>query len=100
MSSFLGAIALILGTAQAPPARPVIFEATSADRATGFRTLAECEAALGPAVAIRVRATTGKRLVRGTAFNRRAGNVSRCEIVGGEPLIVVYPTGLASRSPR
>ena len=100
MSSLFGAIALVALAAPGSAAPPVIFEATSADRATGFRTMAECEAALGPAIAVRAPNARDKRMARGTAFNRRAGNVSRCEMVAGEPLIVVYPMRIGARVPR
>ena len=30
---------------------------------------------------------------RGTVFNRAAGNTTRCEMVDGEPMIVVIPKG-------
>ena len=79
------AIAILLS--QLPPlesvARPPLFVATSAERASGFSSLAECE-----------QASIGPDGVPGTRFNRAAGNVSRCEMVSGEAVVVVYPKGL------
>ena len=74
-------------TLSAPVAakEPAVFVMTSAEKASGYKTLAECEAALGEADQ-----RTG---LRGSRFNRDAGNMSRCEMVEGEPLIVVYPKG-------
>lgn len=78
--------------------RPVIFQATSADKASGFGSMAECEMALGQAAAYRGPVSVDRSALRGTAFNRQAGNVSRCELIAGEPQIVVYPTGRPSRA--
>ena len=80
------AIAILLS--QLPPSDEVaplpLFVATSAERASGFSSLAECEEAL-----------IGPDGVPGTRFNRAAGNTSRCEMVSGEAVVVVYPKGLA-----
>jgi len=70
---------------------PVIFEATSADKASGFRSMAECEAALGLPAEHRGKADVGKNASRGSSFNRAAGNISRCEIIEGQPVLIVYP---------
>lgn len=91
------AVTLVSVPLPALATRPVIFQATNADKASGFGSMAECEIALGrPA---RYRATIGvqKSALRGSAFNRQAGNVSRCELIAGEPQIVVYPSGRPSR---
>lgn len=71
--------------------RPVVFEATSADKASGFRSMAECEAALGLPAEHRGKADVGKNASRGSSFNRAAGNISRCEIIEGQPVLIVYP---------
>lgn len=82
------ALAMTTLSGQAPVADPAIFVLTNAEKASGFATLGECERALGPA----------KRPseARGSLFNRNAGNISRCEIVHGEPMVVVYPKGYAA----
>lgn len=74
---------------QLPPVseaqRLPLFVAVNSERASGFRSLAQCENAL-----------TGRDGARGTRFNRAAGNISRCEMVAGEAVIVVYPKGLGA----
>ncbi len=94
MRNFIVAFALTTLPVAAVANDPDIFLATSAEKASGHNTLAECEEAL--------RGTDdpqGEALVdnengpRGSRFNRNAGNTSRCETVEGEPLIVVYPKG-------
>ena len=84
MLSLLSALALSTLPPPATASAPAVFVLTSAEKASGFQSLAECEQALG---------TAGKQGLRGSRFNRTAGNVSRCEVVDGEPLIVVYPRG-------
>ena len=86
------AIALALTAVSAPGTaqRPAIFVATSAEKASGFASLAECERAIGDA---------RRAGPRGTAFNRNAGNTTRCEMVEGEPLVVVYPRGYEAMRP-
>lgn len=83
------AIAILLAqqAASADVPRP-FFVATSPERASGFSSLAECD-----------RALTGRDGVLGTQFNRAAGNTSRCELVFGEAVVVVYPKGL-DNAPR
>ena len=79
-----------------------IFVATSAEKASGFETLAECEVALGASGTDQGNSLDGQGAgFRGSLFNRNAGNTSRCEVVDGEALIVVYPKGYkAQRPPR
>lgn len=84
MLSLLSALALSTLSPPATASAPAVFVLTSAEKASGFQSLAECEQALGSA---------GEQGLRGSRFNRTAGNPSRCEIVAGEPLIVVYPKG-------
>ncbi|MDQ3078903.1 MAG: hypothetical protein M3R03_02765 [Pseudomonadota bacterium] len=85
------AIAILLS--QLPPSPDVsrlpLFVATSAERDSGFSNLAECEKVL-----------FGPDGVPGTRFNRAAGNTSRCELVSGEAVVVVYPKGLGKAPPR
>ena len=86
MPSLALAILLSLSPASADMARPSLFVATNAEKASGFSSLAECEKAL-----------IGAGGVRGSRFNHAAGNTSRCELVSGEALVVVYPKGQAPR---
>ena len=81
------AIALALTTVSGPGNAhgEAVFVATSAEKASGFASLAECERAIG--------GSGDARQPRGTAFNRNAGNTTRCEMVAGEPVVVVYPKG-------
>jgi hypothetical protein len=88
MPSLAVAILLSFLPASADMPRPSFFVATNAERASGFGSLAECEKALV--------APDGSR---GSQFNRAAGNTSRCELVSGEAVVVVYPKGLA-QAPR
>lgn len=83
------AIALALTAVSGPgnAQGAAIFVATSAEKASGFKSLAECEQAIGKS------GDAGHADARGTVFNRNAGNTTRCEIVAGEPLVVVYPKG-------
>lgn len=79
---------------------PGIVVATNPEKASGFRNLAECHEALGGSDKLQ-----GKMIgdepnrLHGSMFNRTAGNTSRCEIVHGEALIVVYPKGYEERRP-
>lgn len=100
MPNLFVALALVSLSFPALAARPVIFEATSADKASAFRTMVECEAALGPSAKHRGKTAIGASELRGTLFNRTAGNVSRCEWVAGDPYIVVYPAGQKAQSDR
>ena len=82
------ALALLAPPLPTQAASPVIFQATNPEAASEYKTMAECELALGQ----------GER--RGSRFNRSVGNISRCEMVDGEPMITVYPVGQKSRSSR
>lgn len=77
-------------------AAPRIFAATLADTDAGFKTLADCEIALRGSGEVRARANAHSAQ-RGTLFNRTNGNISRCEMVHGEPTIVVYPKGYVGK---
>lgn len=92
MRNLFVAFALSSLTLPAVAAPPSIFQATSAEKASGFRSMAECEAALGLPARHRTKAGAAGNMVRGSVFNRAAGNISRCEMVAGEPVMVVYPT--------
>ena len=81
------AAALALAALQAPASNPPVFMAVLAETASGFESMADCEKSLGPA-------KRGAR--RGSLFNRKAGNISRCQMVDGEPMIVVIPRALAT----
>ncbi len=61
-----------------------IVSATNPQASPGHRDLADCERSLG---------SPDKLGLRGTLFNRTRGNTSRCEIIHGEPQIVVYVKG-------
>ena len=63
--------------------------ATNAEQASGFVDLADCQKAIGGGP---VKAGSNERAAQaGSAFNRAAGNLTRCELVKGEILVVVYP---------
>jgi hypothetical protein len=92
------AITLALAALSVPAiAKPSkVFVATVPESAAGFKTLAECQAALrGPAKPDRPTFAKGRNRQAGTLFNRSHGNFSRCEMIEGEPMIAVY-----ARSPR
>ena len=76
MILFLSTSAIAAATAS-PPA-PV--SAVLGERASEFGSLAECNAAIGAA-----------DTARGSAFNRAHGNVTRCAMVDGEPMVIVTP---------
>ncbi len=88
-------IALVFALASLPlPAMALpagITVATLGEKASAFETLAECEEALGPLDSQGRTPLAAQDGLRGSQFNRAAGNTSRCEIVDGEPLIIVTP---------
>ena len=71
----------------AEPARVVVI---AAEKASGFASLDECNRSLGPTSPA---AEPERSELRGSLFNRLQGNRSECRMVGGEPLVVVYPRG-------
>ena len=74
--------------------KPNVVVATNPEMASGFRSLAECELSLGPPGQLQGAPLAGApNTLRGTAFNRAAGNTSRCEVIQGEHMVVVYPKG-------
>ena len=85
------ALATLPISALAQPAG--IVSATLAERATPFRTLAECEQSLGRPGQAQQTPAAGQDGPRGSWFNRTHGNLSRCEMIHGEPLIIVVPNG-------
>ena len=71
---------------------PRIAVATLSETASGFKNLAECERTLRGSDDPKTRSETADRNGQlGSLFNRRAGATSVCQIVQGEPQIVVYP---------
>ena len=91
------ALALTALAVPAYSARPAIFQATSSEKASGFRSMVECETALGGLTRQRGKSDIERNAVHGSLFNRQAGNLSRCEMIDGEPQIVVYPVGYDHR---
>jgi hypothetical protein len=81
LTLFLSALS-VPGFAQGP----ALGVATNGERETAFASLAECEKTL-------VGSRPAGSKAQGSLFNRRAGNISVCAIVHGEPQIVVYPRG-------
>lgn len=98
MSILFVALALLAPTLPAPSPTPVVFQATNPEAASAYGTMAECELALGPPADGTSEAGVDQGERRGSRFNRSAGNISRCEMVDGEPMITVYPTGQKGRS--
>ena len=92
MHFLVAALAMTTFSAQVPAGDRVVFAMTNAETAAGFETLADCEQALGE--------PDQRTGLRGSLFNREAGNISRCELVDGEALVVVYPKGYAPRPVR
>lgn len=86
----------LLATALASPgvAQPGPVAATNPERESAYRDLADCRAQLERTRRSRA-AHSGAAVSVGSWFNVVRGNVSRCEIVEGEPVIVVYPRGSA-----
>jgi hypothetical protein len=84
------ALAAFSGSALGRPA--AIVSATLPERATAFATLAECERSLDPGGSARqATAAAEQDGARGSRFNRAQGNRSHCEVIDGEPLVVVTP---------
>ena len=95
MRNFVTAFALAALPLPAIAHPPGIFEATLAKKDAGFKTLAECEKAIGHPAKLQQKSHVAKTdNMRGSLFNRTAGNITRCEMVDGEPLIVVTPKGI------
>jgi hypothetical protein len=97
MLTLVAALALTTIPLQAPARDAGVFVAVNAEKASGFKSLGECEAALGRDK--QDRRADKKSGPRGSVFNRKAGNRTRCEMVEGEPLVVVYPKGYEVLSP-
>ena len=94
------AFAVTILPSSATASGPAMFQAVSAEKASGFASLAECEQVLGaPATEQGKVPDAAQSGARGSLFNRNAGNMSRCEMVDGEPLIVVYPKGYEAMRP-
>ena len=72
-----------------------VFVATLGEKDSGFATLAECEQAIARPVKAQHRARIAKPDdLRGSLFNRAAGNTTHCEMIDGEALMVVIPKGI------
>ena len=88
-------LAIVIALAAFPVsalARPAgIVSATLPERATPFATLAECERSLGSSAQSRQATAADRDGARGSLFNRGQGNRSYCEMVDGEPLVIVVP---------
>ena len=89
MMPFLLALSLLAASGAPNAERPRAVVAVNAEKASGFASLAECEQALGP----RTKTARSGRSGRGNLLNRAQGNRSKCLVVDGEPLIVVFPRG-------
>ena len=85
-------LAMLLTAMPAGAADPKIFVATNPEREAGFASLAECEDSLGSTQ------HSGDVVRSGSVFNREHGNTTRCELVDGVPLVVVYPSAPAAES--
>jgi hypothetical protein len=89
--------ALVLTLAALPLpaiARPAPVSAVLGENASGFKNLGDCEQTLdGPSRHSAKKIGNKRGTRRGSMFNRAAGNMSRCEMIEGEPLIVVIPRG-------
>lgn len=91
----LSVLAPLATSVSATPTR--IFVATNPEMASGFKDLAECQKSIGVSPGVAKATDAGRQ---GTAFNRAHGNTSRCEIINGEALVVVYPAELADPQPK
>lgn len=74
--------------------KPQAVIATNPEKETAFTDLAECRQALAAPRKTNPTAVAGGPS-EGSLFNRAQGNISRCELVDGEALIVVYPRASA-----
>jgi hypothetical protein len=96
MQNFI--VGLLLSVVSVPvfAQNPAIGVATNPEKETPFKDLAECEKALiGSSGAKTDGTSAGANSMKGSLFNRRAGNISVCKMVHGEPQVVVYPKGAA-----
>ncbi len=68
---------------------------SNAESADGFADSRECEAVLMGSAKLDAGASGRDGIAKpaGSIVNRAGGHISRCEKVGGEYLIVVYPAG-------
>ena len=76
------------GSAQGPS----VVVATNAERASGFKDLADCQRNVAATRQRDAKVRSGKHDGgKGSVFNRTHGNLTRCEVIEGEALVVVYP---------
>lgn len=95
-------VAILLAALCSPAAAPARerVSATNPESAAGYRDLADCERSLGAAGKVHGSAAAQRGTgPRGTLFNRTRGNISRCEMVHGEPQVVVYVKGDDGKRP-
>ncbi len=81
--TFLMLVAPLVPAAAAPA--PV--SAVLGERNSEFTTLAQCNDAIG---------YRSDDAPSGSVYNRRQGNVTRCEMIDGVPHVIVYPRGYRS----
>ncbi len=88
-------LALLASVATSVSAQgPAVFVATTAERASGFKDLADCQRNIAATPQRDAKVQSGKHDGgHGSVFNRAHGNVTRCEMVEGEAMVVVYPRG-------
>ncbi len=79
-------LTLLMLVAPAVPAAaaPAPVSAVLGERNSEFATLAQCNDAIG---------YRSDNAPSGSVYNRRQGNVTRCEMVDGVPYVIVYPRG-------
>ncbi len=71
---------------------PTVFVATAAERTSGFKDLADCQRTIAATPQRDAKVQSGKHDGgHGSVFNRTQGNITRCEMIEGEALVVVYP---------
>ncbi len=71
---------------------PNVFVATNPERASGFKDLADCQRNIAATRQRDAKVRKGKHHGgQGSIFNRTHGNITRCEMIEGEALVVVYP---------
>ncbi len=73
---------------------PAVMVATNPERASGFKGLTDCQKNIAATRERDAMVRNGKpNTGQGTVFNRTHGNITRCEMVEGEAMVVVYPRG-------
>ncbi len=96
MTKFLVAAIAILLAQPALAQGSGAISTSNAESADGFADSRECEAVLMGSAKLDAGGASdrdGGAKLAGSIINRAGGYISRCEKVGGEYLIVVYPAG-------